>query len=160
MRQIRRLAPLAAVVAVAVLAACAPLKHGDGAPLPYGNAHPKAHELYFLVNSERSAHGLAPVGWNDQLGGLAQRWSEHMAATGTFAHQNLDAILQHPAYGGWSALSENVSRAGCGTSAVQIHQSWMSSPGHRANILGNYHAVGIGVACNGGVLYATEDFGR
>jgi uncharacterized protein YkwD len=160
MRRIRGIAPLAAVVAVAALAACAPLKSGPGgAPLPYRNAHPNAHELYFMVNSERSAHGLASVGWSDQLGGLAQRWSEHMAATGTFAHQDLGAILQHPAYAGWSALAENVSHAGCGTTAVQIHQAWMSSPTHRANILGN-HEVGIGVACNGGDLYATEDFGR
>jgi uncharacterized protein YkwD len=36
----------------------------------------------------------------------------------------------------------------------------MSSPPHAANILGNYNAVGIGVACNGSTLYATEDFGR
>jgi uncharacterized protein YkwD len=36
----------------------------------------------------------------------------------------------------------------------------MSSPSHRANILGNYNAIGIGVSCNGGDLYATEDFAR
>jgi uncharacterized protein YkwD len=36
----------------------------------------------------------------------------------------------------------------------------MSSPLHAANILGNYNAIGIGLACNGGHLYATEDFGR
>jgi uncharacterized protein YkwD len=45
-------------------------------------------------------------------------------------------------------------------SAGQIHQAWMNSPGHRANILGDFSAIGIGVACNGGALYATEDFGR
>jgi uncharacterized protein YkwD len=162
MRLFRRVAPLAAVVAVVALAACAPLKSGpgDGPPLPYGHAHPKAQELYFMVNAERNAHGLGPVGWNDQLGGLAQRWSEHMAATGSFSHQNLGAILDNPAYAGFSGLAENISHAGCGASAQQIHQSWMSSPSHRANILGNYNAVGIGVACNGGDLYATEDLGR
>jgi uncharacterized protein YkwD len=35
----------------------------------------------------------------------------------------------------------------------------MNSPGHRANILGDFSAIGIGVACNGGALYATEEFG-
>lgn len=163
MRSFRRLAPLTAAVAVVVvLAACGPLKSGpgDAPPLPYGNAHPIAHELYFMVNAERNAHGLGPMGWHDQLGGLAQRWSEHMAATGNFSHQNLGAVLQHPAYAGFSGLAENIIHAGCGASAAQLHQSWMSSPSHRANILGNYNAVGIGVACNGGHLYATSDFGR
>jgi uncharacterized protein YkwD len=42
----------------------------------------------------------------------------------------------------------------------EIHQAWMSSPLHRANLLGNYNAMRIGVACNGSDLYATEDFGR
>jgi uncharacterized protein YkwD len=49
---------------------------------------------------------------------------------------------------------------GCGLSAQQLHQSWMGSPVHRDNILGNFTVVGIGVACNGSQVYATEDFGR
>jgi uncharacterized protein YkwD len=44
--------------------------------------------------------------------------------------------------------------------AQQLHQSWMGSPLHRANTLGNFTVVGIGVACNGSKVYATEDFGR
>lgn len=35
----------------------------------------------------------------------------------------------------------------------------MSSPDHGTNILGNFSAAGIGVTCNGGDLYATEEFG-
>jgi uncharacterized protein YkwD len=45
-------------------------------------------------------------------------------------------------------------------SAGQMHQAWMNSPQHRASILGGFHAIGIGIACDGGTLYATEDFGR
>lgn len=41
-----------------------------------------------------------------------------------------------------------------------MHQAWMASGLRRANILGNFNAIGIGVACSGGTLYATEDFGR
>jgi uncharacterized protein YkwD len=83
-----------------------------------------------------------------------------MAGSGNYSHQNLDAILQDPAYAGFSGLGENILHGGCGISAAQMDQAWMNSPDHRANILGNYSAVGIGVACNGGDLYATEDFGR
>jgi uncharacterized protein YkwD len=77
MRSIRRISLLAATAAVVVLAACAPVKSGPSAPpIPFGNAHPQAQELYHLVNAERAAHGLGAVGWHDQLGGLAQGWSE------------------------------------------------------------------------------------
>ena len=57
-------------------------------------------------------------------------------------------------------MGENILHGGCGISAGQMDQAWMNSPDHRANILGNFSAVGIGVACNGGDLYATEEFGR
>jgi uncharacterized protein YkwD len=82
-----------------------------------------------------------------------------MAATGSMAHQNLQAILTG-GFAGFSDLAENVLAGGCGMSAGQVHQAWMNSPLHRANILGGFSAIGIGIACNGGVLYATEDFGR
>jgi len=162
MRSIRHTALLAATAAIVVLAACAPFKPGPpaAAPLPFGSANPQAQELYYLVNNERAANGLGPVGWHDQLGGLAQSWSDYMAVSGNYSHQDLDAILQNPAYAGYSGLGENILHGGCGISAAQMDQAWMNSPLHRANILGDFSAVGIGVACNGGDLYATEDFGR
>jgi uncharacterized protein YkwD len=159
MRKLLRTAPVAVIVVV-LLAACAPVKSGPGgSSINFGSAHPQAQELYWLVNNERAAHGLGPVNWNDQLGGLAQGWSQHMAATGSMAHQNLQALV-NSGFAGFSGLAENVLAGGCGMSAGQMHQAWMNSPPHRANILGGFSAIGIGIACNGGALYATEDFGR
>ena len=48
-----------------------------------------------------------------------------------------------------------------------IHEGWMNSPGHRANILGNYDLIGVGVVVGsyttGGTTYttvtATQNFG-
>jgi uncharacterized protein YkwD len=160
MRITRLTIPLAAIALVATIAACAPLKSGPAPSLPFGAAHPQAQELYYMVNSDRGFWGLAPVGWNDQLGGLAQNWSNHMAASGTMSHQNLNAVLDSPGFGQFSGLGENVISGGCGMSAGQIHQAWLASDLHRANILGNFSAIGIGLACNGGALFATEDFGR
>ncbi len=132
MRWIRRTALLAATAAIVVLAACAPIKGGaPAAQLPFGSAHPQAQELYYLVNNERAANGLGGVGWHDQLGGLAQNWSNYMAGTGDYSHQNLDAILQDPAWGGFNGLGENIIHGGCGISAAQMHQAWMNSPLHR-----------------------------
>jgi uncharacterized protein YkwD len=161
MRRTYLAAPLASLVLAATLAACVPIKAGpEGRSLPFGAAHPVAQELYYLVNNERAAHGLGGLSWNDQLGAMAQGWSDHMAATGSLGHQDLGAILRSPGYGHFSTLSENVIKGWCGMSAWEIHRAWMESPPHRANILGNFNAIGIGMACNGGSLYATEDFAR
>jgi uncharacterized protein YkwD len=161
MRTARLSILFATIALVAALAACAPFKSGPGAPpLPFGAAQPQAQELYYMVNNDRGFWGLPPVGWNDQLGGLAQGWSESMAGSGSMSHQNLNAILNSPGYEQFSGLGENVIAGGCGISAAQMHQAWMASDLHRANILGNFNAIGIGVACNGSNVYATEDFGR
>lgn len=161
MRVTRLAAALAAIALIVTLAACSAFKPGPGAPsLPFDAAHPQARELYYLVNNERAANGLGGVGWNDQLGGLAQGWSDHMAANGDFSHQDLNAILNSPGWEGFSGLGENIISGGCGISSGQIHQAWMNSAAHRANILGNFNAIGIGVSCNGGTLAAVEDFGR
>lgn len=160
MRGARRIAALLAVGAALAVAACAPLRSAPPPAVSFGNANPEAQQLYYLVNSERAGNGLGGLGWHDLLGGLAQSWTDHMAGTGDYEHQNLDAVLQNPAFTDFSAMGENIIHGGCGLTAEQLHQAWMSSPSHAANILGNWSVVGIGVACSGGDLYATEDFGR
>jgi uncharacterized protein YkwD len=152
-RTVRRAGPVAAIALVVALAACAPFK---SSPSP----NPVAGQLYAEVNNARAANGLPPLAWNDQLAGLAQGWSGHIASTGDFSHQNLGALLGNPALAGFSGLAKNIMRGTCGMSAAEIHQHWMSSPLHRANILGSYSAIGISVACSGGTVAAAEDFGR
>src|SRR6266851_3973762 len=56
----------------------------------------------------------------------------------------------------FSSLAENVAE---GPSAEGIHQQWMNSPPHRANLLdAQLDSVGIAVAERNGVLFAVEDF--
>ena len=58
----------------------------------------------------------------------------------------------------FSLISENVAEA---PSAVQIHEMWMHSEGHRANLLDPaIDAAGICVIARNGELYAVEDFAR
>jgi uncharacterized protein YkwD len=40
-----------------------------------------------------------------------------------------------------------------------MEQAWMNSPGHRANILGSFNVIGVGVVCSGGRVWATQSFG-
>ena len=164
MRTALRALPLAAVAVVFALAACAPAKTPPPAPappsLPFDSADPIAKELFSHTNSDRVANGLSPLAWNDQLGGLAQSWSDHMATTGELVHQDLDGLRQTPAYSGFSALNENILKGACTFTASQIEAAFMGSAPHKVNILGNFTAVGIGVKCNGTSLFVDVVFGR
>ena len=98
-----------------------------------------AGDLLALMNAERAAHGLAPVATHADLVDDAAAWSQHLMAQGSLSHNpNLAGVVPS-----WDKLGENV---GVGPSAASLHNSFMSSSSHRANILGDYDYVGIAVA--------------
>ncbi len=118
-----------------------------------------SREIFELVNADRAANGLPALAWNDKLGGLAQGWSEHMASTGTFAHSDLNATIRSPEFSEFRRLGENILEGGCNMTAAEMEQAWMNSPGHRANILGDFNVIGVGVVCANGRIWATQNFG-
>jgi uncharacterized protein YkwD len=91
-----------------------------------------------LVNNERTANGLPALVVNGSLTGTAEAWSIYMASNNSFQHSG-----SFPAGGG-----ENIG-AGYG-SPPEVVEAWMSSEGHRSNILNpTYTQVGVGYAyCN------------
>jgi uncharacterized protein YkwD len=121
---------------------------------------PVANELVQRVNSERTARGLAPLRVDPVLQRYSQAHANHLAATGTFTHQNLMPILT--ASGGrFGQAGENLfAAAGAGaTDAGTAHDALMRSPSHRANILlPEERFVGVGVACSGGRMVVVQDF--
>ena len=59
----------------------------------------------------------------------------------------------------WHAWGENVA-AGY-TSVPSVFDGWMASPGHKAQILGDYLYIGMGVSASPtGTVYWTLDFAR
>jgi uncharacterized protein YkwD len=129
-----------------------------------------------LVNQQRADAGLAPLAESTPLQTVAQRYAEHMVATGVFAHvdgqgrmapQRVNDELPSLA-SRWSGIGENL---GWGSenmgSPSQIVAAWMDSPEHRQNVLyRTYTEVGIGVAQGApapgvpdGLTYAA-DFGE
>ncbi len=125
----RRLALVLGPLLVLGLAACQPSAEQES--------------VRSLINESRGANGLQAVGDELIVSYKAQRWAEHLAATGTLSHSKLSADLDGLA---WGAVAENVGR---GTSIASVHKSFMASSGHRANILdrrwdrvGTGHAVG------------------
>lgn len=107
------------------------------------------------INSERSANGLGLLKMDSGLQSHARKHTADMIAAGDIFHSK-DSELRAAAGSGWTKLGENVGRGG---SVSSLHQAFMDSSGHRANILGDYNYAGIGTnTSSSGVLYVTVVF--
>jgi uncharacterized protein YkwD len=114
------------------------------------------------INQERTAHGLGALQWNDALADSARKHAQRMASHGSISHQfsgEPDLAARARAAGvHYTWLAENVDE---GPNAPTIHQSFMKSAPHRANILdGDMDSAGIGVVARRGQLFAVEDFAK
>jgi uncharacterized protein YkwD len=104
------------------------------------------------VNAFRAANGRGSVQAAYDATGKAQALAQAMAdQQGTFHSSSYSSGITR----GWTALAENVASA---PSAGQGLQLMEASPEHRANLLGSYNQVGIGVAygTNGMAYLAIE----
>jgi uncharacterized protein YkwD len=119
-----------------------------------------------LVNAARAAHGLAPLAAQPQLMAAARGHSVDMAENDYFSHMGLDGSsftdrIDEQGYF-WLAAAENIA-AGYPT-PEDVVEGWMSSQGHRANILGaTYRDIGVGFAFDSRSTYGwywTTVFGR
>lgn len=106
------------------------------------------------LNAARASAGRAALATRSDLVSIARRHSAQMAASGTIYH---NSNLQNEAPSDWVSLGENV---GTGATCPDIHQAFMNSAPHRANILDpDYNLVGVGVAiADNGAIYVTEVF--
>jgi uncharacterized protein YkwD len=121
-------------------------------------------EQYLLsaANQERAARNLPLLHRDSNLARAADQHAQVMARHQSISHQfpGEAALASRGASMGvaFNRISENVAEA---PSAVQIHDMWMHSEGHRANLLDPaVDAVGIRVIARNGELYAVEDFAR
>lgn len=113
-----------------------------------------ASQVLALVNAERVRAGCQPLSLEARLMQAAQRHSEDMAVNNFFGHvgSNGSTLAQRVNAVGysWSALAENVAAGYSTPEAVMV--GWMSSDGHRRNIL-NCRYVHIGI----GYVYQADD---
>lgn len=118
--------------------------------------------LFSAANAERAQRGLQPLRWDETLYQAAERHAGEMAARESISHQypgEADLAERGRIAGArFTVIAENVAEA---WSAPEIHEAWMESPGHRANLLDpRVDSVGISVLRRNGQLYAVEDFDR
>jgi uncharacterized protein YkwD len=104
-----------------------------------------------LVNRTRRSNGRSSLPLQRQLTDKAQAWAEHMAREGRLSHSNLPSGVPP----GWRSLAENV---GTGGSIAGVHNAFLASSGHRANILGNFTHVGTGYAVGHGRVWICQVF--
>jgi len=124
-----------------------------------------ASQVLDLTNAERSRAGLGPLALSAQLNDAAQSYSQVLAGGACFEHTcgpvpTFGDRVGQAGYNGWNALGETIA-SGYPTPEAVI-AGWMSSPGHRANLLSpDFTEMGIGLV-NGGTYgaYWTQEFGR
>jgi len=106
-----------------------------------------------VLNADRTARGLGPLTLDPGMTGIARGWADHLLAQGGLSH-NPSLVGQLP--GGWQRYGENV---GEGSDVTTLETTFMNSPEHRANILGDYETVGVGIDVRiDGTLFITVDF--
>lgn len=110
-------------------------------------------DMIDLINGERASRGLSALTPYWDLEDDAALQTYRQVAKGTIFHT---ADLSSVVSGGWLALGENV---GMGPTIPLLHAAFMDSPGHRANILGDWTHIGISVkAATDGQLFITVIF--
>jgi len=119
-------------------------------------------EQYLLAaaNEDRTNRGLQPLRFDPVLAEASEVHAQEMAAHAEISHQfdGEPALAARGANAGahFSLITENVAEA---PTSVIIHNLWMHSPGHRANLLDpNVDSIGIAIVTRNHQLYAVEDF--
>lgn len=113
----------------------------------------EADTIHELVNEARWDDGQNGLIRNSEMDAVALAWAKQMAANDTMSH-NPDYAAQIPS--GWSAAGENVAQGY--RTAQAMHDGWMSSPGHKANILGAFTDIGIAFYSSGGTTWGVQVF--
>ncbi len=124
------------------------------AALPVAASPGDEAQFISLINQSRAAAGLSPLGGHADLTDDARVHTADMIAAGQVFHSTAAQLGSYAS--GWSLLGENV---GMGPNPTLLHQAFMNSPSHKANILGDYDLVGVGVDRSGdGVMFVTVVF--
>ncbi|MCC5659596.1 CAP domain-containing protein [Nostoc sp. XA010] len=118
--------------------------------------------IFNKINDYRASQGLAKLTLNSAIDNQARIHSQNMAnGKVPFGHTGFSERVK--AIGiPYSSAGENVAyNQGYSDPATIAVQGWLKSPGHLANIRGNFNKTGIGVASNSrGEIYFTQIFLR
>lgn len=115
-----------------------------------------------LANQARAEHGLEPLVWDAPLAAAARQHAAWVARSAQLSHQYPgEADLAARAANAGARFQEVAENIAEGPSADSLHQQWMHSPPHRANILDpRVTSIGVAIVRRGDTLFAVADFSR
>lgn len=135
-------------------------------------------QMLDLINQERTSRGLDPLTLELRLNDASEDHSEWMDDTGIFSHTGVNQSdpgdrMRDAGFtfsGNWTwgeniAFQSERGAPGISDDVVDLHNSLMNSPGHRANILNpDFELIGIGIEEGDGrgydAVYVTQNFAR
>ena len=131
------------------------------APLPQSVPQTISEQyLFAAANQVRVERGLRPLRFDPLLAQAALLHAREMAAHRSISHQFTGEpdLAERAGKAGvrFSLVTENVAEA---PNSALIHDLWMQSAGHRANLLDpKVDSLGLAVVSFHGQLYAVQDF--
>ena len=122
-------------------------------------------EFMAVLNSERATLGKNPLAISTSLSTAAYLHSKDMAEQNYFNHTSLDGRtfdqrIAAAGYTNYTSLAENIAYASGVPDAAKVYNMWKNSPGHYANLMGDFSDAGLGVYSKNGVTYYTLDLGK
>ncbi|CAN5528103.1 hypothetical protein BH20ACT23_BH20ACT23_14150 [soil metagenome] len=103
------------------------------------------------INGLRHRKGKRRLDPDKQLGYVARRHARGMARNGSIYHDgDLGSTVTR-----WRRLGQNVGRGG---GCKSLFRAFKNSGGHRANILGTWKHVGVGLDRRGGNIFVMHIF--
>lgn len=169
MSRFRKVFILVGIVLLGGFAALSPRSQATVEPASAGS------EFFLMLNGLRSAQGKSTLQRDPGLDALATEWAGHMAdvydrtrvvRTPGLASSSCDSVsaLCHRTNLGaaassvepnWRSTGENVGTGGAVTS---LHEAFVQSPGHYANMVGNFNRVGVGVVVRNGRIWVAFNY--
>jgi hypothetical protein len=112
------------------------------------------------ANRDRGAQHRPPLTLDPALNAAAQRHADLMASQNNLSHDlpGEPGLAERAAAAGahFSSIAENIAES---DALFRIHESWMHSAPHNANLMNpDFNHVGIGIARRGSHIFAVEDF--
>jgi uncharacterized protein YkwD len=113
--------------------------------------NPAEQCLMRKINKVRRHSGRPGLYWDRQMGFVARRHANRMAANGYVFHDgNIGQEITR-----WRSLGQN---SGAGFSCRSLHRAFMRSSSHRYNILAGWRHIAVGAEWRNGRLYVQEVF--
>ncbi|MGB1020571.1 MAG: CAP domain-containing protein [Flavobacteriaceae bacterium] len=132
--------------------------------------------VFEKTNGVRKEKGLSALSRHEELDLLSKLHSDNMVEHNFFAHEDHQGASPSDRADalnfGWTTIAENIGQVpwfenvtGCGDTrsadaiATCVVEGWRNSPGHYANMIGDFQQIGVGVTFDkDSIVFFTQVF--